>query len=237
MKITINGFKNFNPRSDLKSMPWLRLQNDFYDKEDFFDEDINTCWLFIFLLCQCAQKVSDTINMDEKYLIQKSKMQKNVFYGALNRLLDKGLILLETNESDRIRSNPLLTNEQNEQNGENRTDRTSLFFDEIINIWNDGAPNFNMPKINKLSASRKKKLNEACKIFKSTDDWKKIFNVASTKSFTDKTGNSFTPNWDYIFRNENYIKFFEEYDTIFEIKQSKEDIIADVEASLFKGLM
>ena len=65
----INGFKNFNPRSDLKSMPWLRLQNDFYDKEDFFDEDINTCWLFIFLLCQCAQKVSDTINMDEKYLI------------------------------------------------------------------------------------------------------------------------------------------------------------------------
>lgn len=116
IKYTILGFKKFNPRSDLKSMPWLRLQNDFYDKEDFFDADVNTIHLYIFLLCQCAQKVSDTVEMNEKYLINKSKLTNKAFYTALSTLIDKSLISLVTNESDRVRSNPLLTNEQNEQN-------------------------------------------------------------------------------------------------------------------------
>jgi hypothetical protein len=70
VKITIPNFRKFNPRSDLKSMPWLRLQNNFYDLEDFYNSDSNTIWLFIFLLCQCAQKVSETINLSS--LITKS---------------------------------------------------------------------------------------------------------------------------------------------------------------------
>ena len=98
MIITVNNFKKFNPRNDLKSMPWVRLQNDFYDQEDFFDEDVNTTFLFIFLLCQCAKKVSKTIKMSEKYLISKSKLTEKEFHTALNKLLSKGLILLETNE-------------------------------------------------------------------------------------------------------------------------------------------
>jgi len=121
MKITINNFKKFNPRSDLKSMPWLRLQNNFFDEEDFFDEDVNTTWLFIFLLCQCAQKVSGTLEIREKYLISKSKLTKKQFYDALSRLSHKSLITLETNESDRISTETCLTNERNE-----RTNNTNV---------------------------------------------------------------------------------------------------------------
>lgn len=104
MKITVPNFKKFNPRNDLKSMPWLRLQNNFYDLEDFYNADVNTTWLFIFFLCQCAQKVSDTIDADKDYLIFKSKLTKNQFNTALEQLLSKEMILLETNESERIRS-------------------------------------------------------------------------------------------------------------------------------------
>ena len=116
MKITIPNFRKFNPRSDLKSMPWLRLQNNFYDLEDFYNSDSNTIWLFIFLLCQCAQKVSETINLSEDYMIHKSKLDKKKFRAALNELLDKGLISLDTIGSDRIRTDSYLTNEHNEHN-------------------------------------------------------------------------------------------------------------------------
>lgn len=120
IKYKINGFKKFNPRADLKSMPWLRLQNNFYDMEDLFDEDANTTWLYIFLLCQCAQKVSEEVELTEKYLINKSKLNKNQFYSALNRLSDKLLITLETNGCDRIRSDSCLTNERTERTNNSR---------------------------------------------------------------------------------------------------------------------
>tara|TARA_R110002167_G_scaffold7027_2_gene33204 strand:- start:1007 stop:1675 length:669 start_codon:yes stop_codon:yes gene_type:complete len=131
VKITINNFSKFNPRSDLKSMPWLRLQNNFFDEEDFFDEDVNTTWLFIFLLCQCAQKVSGTLEMREKYLISKSKLTKKQFHDALSNLLAKSLISLETNESDRISTETCLTNEHNEHNVIER-DRDRVFDFEAI---------------------------------------------------------------------------------------------------------
>ena len=157
MKITIIGFKKFNPRSDLKSMPWLRLQNDFYDKEDFFDEDVNTTWLFIFLLCQCAQKVSDSIEFSEKYMITKSKLKKNDFRKALTRLLDKHLISLDTNESDRISTDSCLTNEQNEQNEHDR-DRSREF--DITVIYDTYPKKIGkakgLEKLNKIIKDQKK---------------------------------------------------------------------------------
>lgn len=133
MKITIKNFEKFNPRKDLKSMPWLRLENNFYDQEDFFDEDVDACWLYVFLLCQCAQKVSATVDMREKYLINKSKMGKKRFDAALLRLSYKSLILLETNESDRVRTDSCLTNERTERTNKRvRTDRASDFDLESI---------------------------------------------------------------------------------------------------------
>jgi hypothetical protein len=112
-------------------MPWLRLQNNFFDEEDFFDEDVNTTWLFIFLLCQCAQKVNGTLEMREKYLISKSKLTKKQFHDALSNLLSKSLISLETNESDRISTETCLTNEHNEHNMTER-DRDRAFDLELI---------------------------------------------------------------------------------------------------------
>lgn len=112
MKIKIVNFRKFNPRNDLKSMPWLRLENNFYDLEDFFDADSNTSWLFIFLLCQCAQKVSDEINMSEKYLISKSKLKKSEFFNCLQFLQEKQLLTYSADGHERTRSDSLLTNER-----------------------------------------------------------------------------------------------------------------------------
>lgn len=95
---------------------------------------------------------------------------------------------------------------------------TSKFSDEILDLWNRNCSDFGMPKVKTLGAQRLKKLNTATKVFKDLDDWKKIFNVTANKGFIGKDGREFIPNWDYIFRNENYVKFFEEYEITFEEK-------------------
>lgn len=127
MKITIKNFDRYNPRKDLKSMPWCRLENNFYDLEDFYDLDVYARWLFIFLLCQAAQKVSGTIEIDKNYMIFKSKLTEKQLDSALSSLEDKSVILLETNEHERTRSDSCLTNERT--NITNSTNTNDLDFD------------------------------------------------------------------------------------------------------------
>jgi DNA-binding MarR family transcriptional regulator len=241
MKITIKGFSKYNPRSDLKSMPWLRLQNNFYDNEDFYDEDYATRYLFVFLLCLCAQKVSDTVDFDIHFLLNKANMKKSEFLDALSKLKAKGLIMLETNESDRIRSETCLTNERTERREQHgrasRENSQSLFSEEIKNLWNSDAKRMGMPEIKDLSPARKKKLETACKSFKELDDWHKIFNVAASKSFVDSSGKTFIPNWDYIFRNDNYLSFYESYDQVFNTPSvSSESLTRQFESSILGNL-
>ena len=239
MRIKVHGFHRFNPRKDLKSMPWLRLENDFYDKEDFFDEDVNATWLFIFLLCQCAQKVSNEIELSEKYLISKSKLTKKQFFEAISRLKAKSLISFDTNESDRISSDSYLTNERTERT--ERTERSithvysDALHDEIVDLWNRNVDEFGLPKIKSLNAERKKKLKKACDDFSDIEDWKKIFTIAATKGFIGKDGREFVPNWDYVFRNNNYFKFYEEYD-LKPVVESSEILAKAVESLIMKDL-
>lgn len=103
---------------------------------------------------------------------------------------------------------------ENKIKRESNTDskKSDEFMLSIVDSWNRNVHQFNMPQIKTLSAKRKKLLKIAIKEFKTLNDWKKIFAVTATKGFTKKDQSPFIPNWDYIFRNENYIKFFEEYE-------------------------
>lgn len=130
--IRVNNFEKFNPRKDLKRMPWVRLENDYYDREALFDEDPLTCYLFVFLLCQCAQKNKEEINFNKKFFLAKSRLDADVFDHALLRLERKGVIAVtypgesgNSNGHDRTRSDSIgfVPNVTNERNGTNVTER------------------------------------------------------------------------------------------------------------------
>lgn len=177
MKITLKNFNKYNPRKDLKSMPWCRLENNFYDLEDFYDLDVYARWLFVFLLCQCGQKVSATINIDKKYMIFKSKLTENQLNAALSSLLNKSVILLDTNEYEHTRSDSCLTNERtNERNEQNERVRELDFnIDAIYKIY---------PK----KEGGKKGLEKLQKIIKTQDDYDKVLQgVKKYKEFCEST--------------------------------------------------
>jgi len=88
--------------------------------------------------------------------------------------------------------------------------------ERVVEIWNTGAKKLGFPCITthgKVFQDRKKKLIAAMKDIPDPEDWRKIFNVAAGKGFTKPDGSSWTPNWDYVFRNNNFQKFLEEAST------------------------
>jgi hypothetical protein len=111
------------------------------------------------------------------------------------------------------------------------------FCDEILDAWNRNAPEHNLPTVKLLNPTRMKKLQSALKDFNKIDDWLKIFSVASTKGFTGKDGREFIPNWDYVFRNNNYVSFYDEYEVIFNSKKENCNLQKQVEQSLINSLM
>jgi hypothetical protein len=108
----------------------------------------------------------------------------------------------------------------------------------ILDIWNRNAPDHNLPSVKLLNVTRKKKLQLALKDFNTEADWLKIFSVASKKGFIGNDGRQFIPNWDYVFRNNNWVKFYDEYEVLFSDKPvDTEALTKQVEQDLINSLM
>jgi hypothetical protein len=152
-----------------------------------------------------------------------------------------------TNDQQTINKRSTLTkNVKNDKNEKNKLVNETLrclppvkssfelLAHEVMELWNATCQDYSMPRIITLNEKRKKKFREAYKEFKSIDDWKKIFEVTKEKGFTKSNGDTWNPSWDYIFRNENYIKLREEYETMYEVTKKMNPELS-VE-NLFGGL-
>ena len=59
--ITIINFKNYNPRADYKSLPWIRLDSNVFFDPYLSDLDAHELLFWIFLLTQCGICNKDTV--------------------------------------------------------------------------------------------------------------------------------------------------------------------------------
>lgn len=119
MKIEIPNWEEYNPRKDLKSMPWFRVQSDIGYSETLFGLDPDAKWFWIFLLSTCARKMKAEISYNLDYFSFHSGLSRKRVESALQVFESRGLVRI-TNESDRF------TNESvpNITNRTNRTERT-----------------------------------------------------------------------------------------------------------------
>jgi len=92
------------------------------------------------------------------------------------------------------------------------TDPDRVTPERIMNGWNklaDSNPIFSKVKV--LSPTRKAKCLKAIKAIPEVSDWAKIINQVSANEFNlGKNNNGWVANFDWLFRNENYLKLLEE---------------------------
>lgn len=124
--LAIPCWDNYNPRKDLKSTPWFRLESDIVSSLKLFGLSAEQKWLWVFTLSLVAKKNGEEIELDLDYWQHFSGVDQETIIKTLQVFKKKGLITL-TNESDRIRSNPIenvpnertnVTNERNETDEE-----------------------------------------------------------------------------------------------------------------------
>jgi len=103
------NWEKYNPRKELKSLSWLRLDADIGFSESLFGLNAESKWLWIFLLSYLAKKNSDTIHIDLDYINYHSSVKKENIFKYVELFISKGLVELNQidPEPDRIRTNPI----------------------------------------------------------------------------------------------------------------------------------
>ena len=136
MVITIANWEEYNPRKDLKSMHWFRLESDMIFNHKLFKLSVSGKWLFIFILALCAKKMSACIDYDADYFSHYSAIPKKDITKLIKELQALELIRTDTNELD-TNTNEKATNitEQNEQNTTNTTSEEAKI--DLNGIWYD----------------------------------------------------------------------------------------------------
>ncbi len=128
--ITICNWEKYNPRNDLKTMNWFRIENRLPEHPAYFKLSTNGKWFFIWLLCQCAKQMKPSIKLELKYCVHYSGV-------ALKEIPQ---ILQVLHEHDLLRYGNVTSTYEKRPN--ERDKRTNIYKQKDLNkefelIWNE----------------------------------------------------------------------------------------------------
>jgi len=120
IKIVLPNFREYQTRTDLKSMAWFRVESSISEHPAFFKMDSDGKWFFIFLLSQCAKRNTDCLETDLNYLEHYSGVKSAKINQILPILHESVLIRYEpVTEPLRTRVLHNITNIHTEQYSNN----------------------------------------------------------------------------------------------------------------------
>lgn len=245
IKIEISDPERWRLKFTEKRKHYYQFHSAWWADSSYLSLDSDQKVIFSWLLSQTLATNKPQLSVCLEYVKGLLSMELDIVKDAIRALKDNDFIKLETRvrkstksqykEEKRIEENR--SKIENKASANAHASHNSLI-EEILDCWNRNAPEFNLPSVKVLNDARKKKLQSALKDFGKIEDWIKIFSVASEKGFKGKDGREFIPNWDYVFRNNNYATFYDEYEVLFEnASKDKDEITKQVEADLINSMM
>lgn len=186
IEIEILDWDKFNPRKDLKSMSWLRIEATIAINEKLFDLSPAGKWFWVYILSFSAMKMRGRNKFRLEYFGMQSGLSKKEIEATVKILVRENLIKISS--SDRKKdTNELVTNtienvpnEHNEHNEHNerdehnttkKIDRTSYDFESVYFIY---------PK----KEGKKKGLEKLKATIKTKEDFDKL--ILCTKNYSEK---------------------------------------------------
>ena len=213
IQIEIVNWDKYNPRKDLKSMPWFRLSSDIAFDPKLFGLSAEGRWVWIFLLSCAAKEQSGNYNLDLDYVSHHSGVSKKEIKTVFEFLNKKQLVRVTNmgaNESDRI-TNESVPNrtEQNEQNRTNRTEQETVSSDRcspqtLFDFWNENRGS--LPQAMELTEPRKRKAKAQLKKYPDLEHWKLALEKLCSSEFCI---NEWRPGFDDYLSASKRIKAIE----------------------------
>ena len=129
--IEVINWEKYNPRNDLKSMNWFRLENKLPEHPAFFELSTNGKWFFVWLMCQCAKNMSGEINLKMSYCTHFSGVSEKEIIKSLQIFHEYDLIR-NGHVTDTIENvpNERTNGRTNERNVTNKTNKRTNFYVE-----------------------------------------------------------------------------------------------------------
>lgn len=240
IEITIKNPDRWYLKYTNRAKHYVQLHNSFWGDSEFMQLANDEKVVFLWILSQSLRVNKPTLSICLDYACVLLSIPLDDSKRILSSLKKNNIIDLDRNVRRQLKEEK--KREENRSKFEKKASANAQashpsICDDILDAWNRNAPQHNLPTVKVLNTARLKKLQSALKDFKEIDDWLKIFSVASTKGFTGKDGREFIPNWDYVFRNNNYVSFYDEYDVLFESKKTNKNLQKEVEQNLINSLM
>lgn len=96
LNITINNWKNYVARSEIKNPGWFRLDRDFYENETYFDLSPVDRAIFVYLLCQATKvNTSGSFNLKIPHAIRFVNVTYEEIMETIHKLEIKGVLASE----------------------------------------------------------------------------------------------------------------------------------------------
>lgn len=204
MLIEIKNWEKYNPRKELKTLTWLRLDADIGFSESLFGLDPDARWLWIFTLSLSAKKNSASFLVDIDYVSFHSGVKKDFIEKYLVLFEQRGLIEIKSNSS-RICTDAIenVSYERYVRNGTNDTYGTNdtqvscsdsenskpedLDFSKISDIFNETLAGHGKVKAAPFFCPRevleKLIILKGFPGFQTRDQWKTYFNQVKASNF------------------------------------------------------
>jgi hypothetical protein len=123
--ITILNWEKYNPRKDIKSTSWFRLQNSLFEDPNFFDFSPEELLLWIYLLSMASKKQDGQVRLSLAHAEKIGRLTLGIIESALEKLKSLGCVEVRLKQREEhvtlLSPAPHATDVTNEKNDTNIT--------------------------------------------------------------------------------------------------------------------
>lgn len=228
IRMEIINWAKFNPRSDVKSTSWFRLQNYWVRDAEFMHmpNEFRIAWLCI--LSEASERQSEVINISPYALATYCQSTATRIIDALEIFENMGLINVIEAEtprhalpknhvtcdaSDALRGSEELRDDTNGRT-DGRTDEhtrrnESPAFgpDQLVDIWNEHSGP--LPKVKKLSTKRRRTAKVRCREEPDPEFWRDVIKRMAASPFCRGEVKEWRADFDFLLQPDTHVKVIE----------------------------
>ena len=86
MKITVNKWRDYQPRKDCNNTKWFRLESSLFESRKMFELSGEEIACFVAILCQCSKINNETVEIDLKHISYMTRLKEESFESMIQKL-------------------------------------------------------------------------------------------------------------------------------------------------------
>lgn len=217
MRFKMLNWEDRNPRNDYKTIPWFRMDADFFRSKKLFGLPLNDKWAWACLLGLAAKEnKGGLIDATKEWVSKEIDYPCDHIENLVQTLEQRGLLTTDATRTSDVHETNAVRSLRNERNVTNVTNNDEGLFAPLrfLEIWNANCGD--LPKVKRLSKSRTDKIRARRAEEPDLEYWVECIkrlaasDFASGKVKSDRYPNGWTADLDWLIKNDtNHAKVSE----------------------------